>query len=447
MRPVLDLLRHEGRARIFFLALAQSSIGTGAGYVALLLIAYERFRSPWAIGLMLLADVLPAMLLGPVFGAIADRFSRRAAMIVADLIRVVAFAGIALVDGFVASLLLALLAGIGTGIFTPSALAALPSVVRRGRLPAASALYGAVMDLGFVTGPGLAALALLARRTGDDLGLQRRDLRPVRPAAVVRAVRRHPAGDPTGRRAAGPAPLRRARGWSLTAGIAGLRVVLLASGVALFFGGFFNVGEVLLATEELDVGDSGYSILVTAYGVGFIVGSLTGGKGGRLPELKWRYLAGMALMALGFAASGIAPTIEIALFTFMVAGFGNGLMLVYERLLIQALVPDALSGRVFGVKDALTAWAWALAFLAGAAALSVVGTRTIVALAGAGVLITWLASWVCLRSTWRETDRTDAEPSADGGGRDLRAERGAGEYGPHVVGRGGERLAALDDAS
>ena len=155
----------------------------------------------------------------------------------------------------------------------------------------------------------------------------------------------------------------------VTAGLPGLRVVLVASGVALFFGGFFNVGEVLLATEELDVGDSGYSILVTLYGVGFIAGSLAGGKGGSLPELKWRYLAGMFLMASGFIASGAAPTIAIALFTFMVGGFGNGLMLVYERLLIQALVPDAISGRVFGVKDALTAWAWALAFLAGAAAL------------------------------------------------------------------------------
>lgn len=446
MRPVLDLLRHEGRARIFFLALAQSSIGTGAGYVALLLIAYERFRSPWAIGLILLADVLPAMLLGPVFGAIADRFSRRGAMIVADLIRVVAFAGIALVDGFVASLLLALLAGVGTGIFTPSALAALPSVVQRGRLPAASALYGAVMDLGFVTGPGLGALALLVG--GPEMILAFNALTFGVSALLLLTVRfgtspreTQPDGEQQGL-------LRSAReGLVLTAGIAGLRVVLLASGVALFFGGFFNVGEVLLATEELDVGDSGYSILVTAYGAGFIVGSLTGGKGGRLPELKWRYLAGMALMALGFAASGIAPTIGVALFTFMVGGFGNGLMLVYERLLIQALVPDALSGRVFGVKDALTAWAWALAFLAGAGALSIVGTRTIVALAGAGVLITWLASWVCLRRTWRETDRAHDEPSADARGTDLRAERGAGEYGSHVVGRGGERLAALDDAS
>src|SRR5918996_1103083 len=161
MRPVLDLLRHERQARVFFLALAQSSLGTGAAYVALLLVAYERFRSPWAIGLILLADVLPAMVLGPLFGAVADRFSRRTAMIVADVIRSAAFAGIALVDGFVPSVLLALLAGVGTGLFTPSALAALPSVVAERRLPAASALYGAVMDLGFVVGPGLGALVLL----------------------------------------------------------------------------------------------------------------------------------------------------------------------------------------------------------------------------------------------------------------------------------------------
>src|SRR5918992_386772 len=161
MRPVLDLLKHERRARIYFLALAQSSLGTGAAYVALLLVAYERFRSPWAIGLILLADVVPAMALGPLFGAVADRFSRRTAMVVADLIRAAAFAGIALVDGFAPSVLLALLAGIGTGAFTPSALAALPSVVAERRLPAASAMYGAVMDLGFVTGPGLGALALL----------------------------------------------------------------------------------------------------------------------------------------------------------------------------------------------------------------------------------------------------------------------------------------------
>jgi len=46
MKSTFDLLRREPGARVFFAAHAQSSFGTGAGYVALLLIAYERFRSP-----------------------------------------------------------------------------------------------------------------------------------------------------------------------------------------------------------------------------------------------------------------------------------------------------------------------------------------------------------------------------------------------------------------
>jgi MFS family permease len=442
MRPVIDLLRHERRARIFFLALAQSSLGTGAAYVALLLVAYERFRSPWAIGLILLADVLPAMVLGPIFGAVADRFSRRTAMIIADLIRAAAFAGIALVDGFLASLLLALLAGVGTGVFTPSALAALPSVVAERRLPAASALYGAVTDLGFVAGPGLGALVLLVGGPEAILafnavtfGISAALLAMLRFGAAVVAEDHEQVS-----------LLRAARqGLVTTARFAGLRVVLVASAVALTFGGFFNVGEVLLATEVLDVGGSGYAVLVTIYGVGFIAGSLAGGGGGALPELKWRYLAGMLLMACGFLASGLAPTVAVALFTFMVAGFGNGVMLVYERLLIQALVPDALSGRVFGVKDALTAWAWALAFLAGPAVLSALGTREMVALAGIAALITWLVSSAALRSTWRAADPADADALGGGAGVGLLAHGRAGQHGTHVVGGGDDRLAALDD--
>src|SRR5215210_1575530 len=126
MRPTLDLLRHEARARVFFAVLTQSALGTGAGYVALLLLAYERYHSAWAISIILAADLVPAMLLGPLFGALADRTSRRACVVIADLLRAGAFVGIALVDSFGATVGFALLAGAGTGLFTPAALAALP---------------------------------------------------------------------------------------------------------------------------------------------------------------------------------------------------------------------------------------------------------------------------------------------------------------------------------
>src|SRR3712207_5427088 len=74
---VVAVLRTEPRARWFLLANVQSTIGSGAAVVALVVLAYDRLPSPWAITLVLLADFLPVMLLGPILGAAADRWSRR----------------------------------------------------------------------------------------------------------------------------------------------------------------------------------------------------------------------------------------------------------------------------------------------------------------------------------------------------------------------------------
>jgi MFS family permease len=161
VRATLSLLRLERRARWFFLVLAQSSLGTGAAHVALLLIAYERFRSPWAVSLVLLADVVPAMLLGPLLGAAADRWPRKACAVVADVLRAGAFLGIALMDPFAATVGFALLAGVGNALFKPAVLSGLPSLVASERAAAATSLYGAITDFGYTVGPALTAGALL----------------------------------------------------------------------------------------------------------------------------------------------------------------------------------------------------------------------------------------------------------------------------------------------
>jgi MFS family permease len=406
MRETFDLLRHERRARFFFLALAQSAFGTGAGYIALLLIAYERFDSPWAISLVLVADLVPAMLLGPIFGAAADRWSRKRCAIFADVIRVIAFAGIAMIDSYAATIAFAVLAGTGTGLFTPSVLAALPSVVDdERRVPAATSLYGAVADLGFTVGPALAA-AVLAIGGPETLmwvnaitfALSGLLLAPLRFGAA-------PAHPPDG--AAGSLLAEARDGIRATAGMRAVRIVLLASGGALFCSGLFNIAELFFATEDLGASDAGFSVLVTCFGVGFICGSLAGSKGGTAPLLKRRYLGGLLVMAAGLAATGLASVYAVAIVTFAIAGFGNGLILVYERLLIQHAVPDDLVGRVFGIKDALSAWAFAVAFLAGGALVDAAGASEVILMAGGlGIVLCGLSA-LALRDEW-----TDATPDA-----------------------------------
>jgi MFS family permease len=431
MRSVIELLRHERRARVFFAALAQSALGTGAGYVALLLVALDRFNSPWAIGLILLADVVPAMLLGPLFGAFADRWSRRGCTIFADVLRALAFLGLVLVDGFVPTFLLALLAGVGTGLFTPAALAALPSLVEERRLPAATSLFGAIADFGFIAGPAAAAAVLLVG--GPETILAANAVTFGLSAFALGALKFGEA--PAGTDLEGPRPslLRETReGLVATAGMAGLRLILGASGAALLFGAIFNVGQPLLAQDELGSSDAGFGVLVTSYGLGFITGTLSGSRGGQLSVLRRRYLSGAFLMALGFAASGLAPSIAAAVVTFLAAGYGNGMLLIYERLLIQALVPDALSGRVFGIRDAITAWAFAVGFLAGPLLLDVVGIRAMITAAGALGLIVWLATTIALRRSGLSAH--PSLPLTGGAGADLAWQGRPGEHGADALG-------------
>ena len=448
MRAAAALLRSEPRARTFYAVLLQSSLGTGAGYVALLLIAYSRFESAWAISLVLAAELLPAMFLGPLFGAIADRFSRRACMVTADLLRAAGFFGIVVVDDFTATVAFAAVAGIGTGLFTPAALASLPSLVERRRLPAATALFGAINDLGFTLGPAVAAALLLLGGASEILAIN--GVTFVVSSLVLARLSFGsvtPRDEPSRGRLA-PALLRdAANGLRAAAALPGLRTVLIATSIALFFGGAFNVAELPFAREELGAGGTAFSMLVAVLGAGFIAGSLTGSGGGALPHLKRRYLSGLAIMGLGILGTGFAPGLAVGLLTFAATGYGNGLALTYERLIIQEVVPDNLAGRIFGVKDALTAWAFAAAFTAAGGLIELLGVRAMLIAAGAGGIVAWAMVVVLLRFAWQDAPEgavsRGLQSHADAGRRTRRILR---QDGADLVSGGGDHwLALLDD--
>ena len=395
MAPFLDLLRVR-RARAFFLAHAQSSLGTGAGYAALVVVAYERLESPWAIALVLLADFLPAMVLGALLGAAADRWPRGRCAAAGDALRALAFLLLPWVDGLGATVALALLAGVGAGLFGPAALAGLPGVVGRERLAAGTSLYGALADLGHVAGPALAAPVLLLAGPEPLLLLNGASF-AVSALVVLGALG---AGPPPRDLGSGVRPsLRREAldGVRAARERDGVAILLMSSGAAVLFAGMVNVGELLLATRELGAGSSGFSLLVAASGLGVAAGSLLGARGGAPGALRRRYLGGLLVVGLGVVACGLAPSLPLALAAFAVAGAGNGLVLVHERLLLQEAGGDELAGRLFGLRETVTAWALAVAFLGGGALASLVGTRGLFLVAGVGCLLVWVATARALR--------------------------------------------------
>jgi MFS family permease len=383
--------------------------------VALLVLAYDRYSSAWAITLVLLADFLPAMALGPLFGAAADRWSRRWCAVVSDLARAVAFLGIGLVDGFEATVALALLAGAGAGLFTPAVMAGLPSLVGQKRLPAATSLFGAITDLGHIVGPALAGVLLLVASAETVMFLNAASFLV---SALLVAVL--PFGDVAhaeetaeGRRSL----LAEAReGVRATARMVGVRVVILASAAVLLCAGMLNVGELLLATEELDVSEAAFSLLVAIYGLGFLVGSLSGARGGTIADYKRRFLLGLLALAVGLIAAGVAPAYWVALATFALMGLGNGLVLVHDRLLLQTAVSDALMGRVFGIKDGLHSWAFGVAFVSAGGIIALVGTRELFVIAGVASLAVFAVTWRALQRPWEAEALAEAATATVEGG-------------------------------
>jgi MFS family permease len=389
-------LSGERRARAFLLTYLQSSLGTGAATVALFVLAYDREPSPWSITLVLLAYDLPPGLLGPFVGALVDRVSRRWCVIAADLIRVGAFAGIAVVDSVEATAAFAFLAGAATALYRPAALAALPSLVPEEQLPVVTSVYGSLTDVGRTAGPALAAIGF---PLFGGAGIMLMNAATFAISAVVLSTLSFgekvvaSVDEPDGERSF----VREVReGLAVATSSPLVSAVVIASSAIILFASMLNVAELPL-THDLGAGASAFALLLTAQGIGIVAGSLSGARAGGLGEYKRSYVLGAAAVATGLIGMSLLPWYGAVLVAFVAFGVGNGLVVVHERLIFQLAIPQRLMGRAFALLDALGAWGFVTAYLVAGATVSALGPRGAVGIAAGGTAAVVLYSFIALR--------------------------------------------------
>ena len=406
---MLALIGTPGPVRRFLLVSMQSSVGNAIGYVALVLLAYDRMRSPWAVSLVLLADFLPAIVLGPLFGALADRSSRRTLTVGADLLRCAAFVGLALASSFVAILALALVAGTGTALYHPASKAALASMAG----PRADTALGALVTIwsaASVAGPALATVLLLGLSPAalllvdaatflvSALVLRRLPLdgeavvvATVAPSDVSVAI---VTGEPAVSLEDDPELAHGVRaGLRAARGVRGLGTVVVAGVAATLAFSLMNVAEPLLATDELTAGGVGFALLVCVYGIGSTIGTLHGRA-----DLGLR-IASLAGGGLLLCASAAAQSVGFAAVTFLVTGLFAGAVMSSDHQLVARLAPPGIRGRVFGLKDSLDAIAFCTAFVAGGLIASLADSRAVFAVAGSAALLVAALGAIALRQT------------------------------------------------
>ena len=165
-----------------------------------------------------------------------------------------------------------------------------------------------------------------------------------------------------------------------------VRLLLVGESAALVFFTLVIPIEVIYARESLGTTSAGFGLLVAAWGVGIVLGSLCYLLiRSRRPFVL--ILGSTAAVGLAYCGMAIADTLVVACLFAVLGGAGNGVQWVAVVTGLQEATPVELQARVVGLLESLSAAMPGVGFLLGAIITTVTSPRTAYAVAGISVLV------------------------------------------------------------
>lgn len=169
-----------------------------------------------------------------------------------------------------------------------------------------------------------------------------------------------------------------------------IRWLLIATGLALMFGTSVIPIEVVFAKRTLHAGDAGYGFLITAWGVGMVVGGAAFAAASRL-KLAIAISVGVALIAAGYAGLAASSTLVMACLFSALGGIGNGLWWIAAITAVQQSIPSHTQTVVMSVVESMSQVMPALGYVLGGAVTAIGSPRIAYAVAAAGVAVVLVA--------------------------------------------------------
>jgi predicted MFS family arabinose efflux permease len=354
-----SLLRSNANFRRLWLAQLISEIGDWFYSLAIYDLLLAATHSGKAVGWAIIIQTLPWFLMTPLAGYIADRFPRRALMILADVVRAFVVLGLLLVrtreDVWLVYVLLAIEV-VFASIFEPARNALLPNVATGDELLPANAISAATWSLALAVGAasGGAVTALFGRNVAFVVN----SLSFFASAVLIQRIRIAESHvEPAHRSADKSSGGRRTN--SLVEGAAYLRQNPRVAILVLAKTGLGCMGGMLLLLavfgEQIfpiaGKGALAMGLLYAARGVGAGVGPLIGDYLARDREKRmWKVIgAGFLVMGVSYVAFSRAPVLGLALIALLFAHFGASNVWVMSTTLLQLNVADRFRGRIFAL--------------------------------------------------------------------------------------------------
>ena len=392
------------------LAWAWSVVGHWAYLVAVSVYAYDQGGEK-AVGLVFALRLIPAAVVAPFAGMLADRYQRERVLLFTNLARIVLVtaAAIGVYAGAEPAVVyaLAVAAAIVTTPFRSAQAALTPTLARTPtELTAANAVASSVESLAVFVGPALAGLLLALASTGTVFAVNAAML-VVSTLFLLRIHAPRVERDPEIE--AGTIVSEALAGFRTIARTSSLRVLIGFLGAQTFVAGMLQVFIVVTAFELLDEGDAGVGYLNSALGVGALLGGIASLTLTGAARLGPPFVGGVLGWGVPLILVGLLPELAPALVLLALVGAANSIMDVAGFTLVQRAVPDDVLARVFGVIQMLWLLTLGVGALVAPFIVDGIGIEAALIATGASLVGLVVVLWPKLSRIDREAEAPEAD--------------------------------------
>ena len=350
--------------------------------VALGWYAWQISGSELWVGVIAFTQTAPAVIFGPIFGVLADRFDRRAASLLINSLSIVnmlllgwlAYLGV--VDIYVLAML-SLMQGTLDGAHMPVRMAVVPNLVTRPQLESAIATTSISFNVSRFVGPAIAGFIIAVY--GVAAAFIVNGISYLALIAAMLVVKLNPAPD---------RQRREQHVWQeMREGIAyvlehpGIRALLVIVAIASLFGRGALEMLPAFADAVFERGSGALATLTSAIGAGAVVSGIVLSRG--VQWLNVRVIRA-AIIAAGvlIAMLGLFDEFWVAVGIVAVLGVILSMCGVGSQILIQTMVDDEVRGRVSGLWGVIAFGGTALGSLLIGWPASIWGLQEVVIVAG-----------------------------------------------------------------
>ena len=349
-------------------AMAFSSFGDWLGLLACTALAQQLAggdyaKANFAIAGVFIVRLLPAALLGPFAGVIADRFDRRKLMIICDILRFLLYLSIPIAGNYFWLYTATILVEIITLFWSPAKEASVPNLVPKLKLENANqvsllAAYGTApiaaivfSTLAVFTGAVNSAIGSKTQASAADLALYINAISFAFSAYTIWQLKEIPKGP-------GKNLKQISLGKSLWDGFSFIKDSKLIKGLIFgMLGAFFAAGAVIgLArtfVDDLQAGEAAYGILFGSVFLGLALGISFGPK--VFSQFSRRRLFGISLTISGIllVTLSLMLNLVLAIFITIILGLFAGISWVTGFTMLGLEVEDEVRGRTFAFVQSL----------------------------------------------------------------------------------------------